>query len=228
VKSLVNEVILLPVDGTGKDTIDKKISLALNQAKFQDNYIQSKTNEVEEEFMTMSSIIDFKVGAKPGQLVSIHLSMSQSIIISDRRVYSILDCLGDVGGLYDAVTLIAAFLVGSLANDIFTAEILKTLFKIAKPESTPPPSVSHNSRNSRPSQNPTGLSFKRRLFDFRFIHLIQKNFCFQSCLHDRRDRRMQALFGKGEDRITDLLDIRRHFETYNAVKIVKYLLFTRK
>jgi len=39
---------------------------------------------------------------------------------------------------------------------------------------------------------------------------------------------MLALFSKGEDRLADLLDVRKLIETYQAVKLIKYLLFTRK
>ena len=45
VQSLVEEIIMLPLDGTGEITVDKRIGMALNEARFQDNFVQFSFNE---------------------------------------------------------------------------------------------------------------------------------------------------------------------------------------
>jgi len=50
-------------------------------------------------------------------------------------VYSVLDWLGDVGGLYDALSLIARVLLSSLTTLMFKLGLFNRLFKVnAKPK----------------------------------------------------------------------------------------------
>jgi len=125
----------------------------------------------------MDSIRDFKAPfLNPRRIANLTLNMDKKVIISDRRVYSILDFLGDIGGLYDAVTMIAAFFISSFANDLFVVWVLKTLFQIAK--TAPAPESLLNNNPGKQSVGSPQSTIKRQPFDFRFKHLIQKKVCF--------------------------------------------------
>jgi len=139
VQSLVEEIIFLPLDGSGETKVNKKIGMALNEAKFQDNFFQAIFNEKKEVFTTMNSIRDFfksKIQS-PNVIFNLDLSLDRKVKISTRRVYSLLDCLGDVGGFYDALFLISAFFVGTLPSDLFMAKLIRTLFRIASTDTQP-------------------------------------------------------------------------------------------
>jgi len=87
----------------------------------------------------MNSMRDFKPPIRnPNVIFNLNLGMDKKVTISTRRVYSLLDCLGDVGGLYDALFLISAFVVGTLPSDLFMAKLLRTLFRIASTDTQPP------------------------------------------------------------------------------------------
>jgi len=54
-----------------------------------------------------------------------------------RSVYSVLDWLGDVGGLFDALTLIARALLSTLTTLIFKLGLFNRLFEVdVKPETS--------------------------------------------------------------------------------------------
>jgi len=52
--------------------------------------------------------------------------------IFKRKVYSFLDMMADIGGLYDALFLITGFLINSYNAKMFELELVKSLFKFQK------------------------------------------------------------------------------------------------
>ena len=52
----------------------------------------------------------------PGMLFSIELILEKDVIHHDRSVYTLLDLLGDVGGLFDALKGISSIIVGLYFN----------------------------------------------------------------------------------------------------------------
>ena len=49
-------------------------------------------------------------------------------IVHSRAIYNILDFLGDVGGLLDALKLIAGTIVGLILRDNLTGKLVSLLF----------------------------------------------------------------------------------------------------
>ena len=53
-------------------------------------------------------------------------------MVFKRKVYSLLDMIGDIGGLNDGLFFFVGFLVTSYNNCMFDLELVKTLFKFQK------------------------------------------------------------------------------------------------
>jgi len=62
---------------------------------------------------------------------SVWIEISPDIVNHTRSVYSVLDWLGDVGGLYDALNLIARVLLSSITTLIFKLRLFNRLFEVA-------------------------------------------------------------------------------------------------
>ena len=59
---------------------------------------------------------------------AIKIELDNSIQIHSRQTYSLLDFLGDLGGLFDALRLIAAALVSPFSALALKVSILSSLF----------------------------------------------------------------------------------------------------
>ena len=68
---------------------------------------------------------------------SVWFEISPDIVHHHRTVYSVLDWLGDVGGLFDALTLIARVLLSTLTTLIFKLGLFNRLFEVdVKPQTS--------------------------------------------------------------------------------------------
>ena len=63
------------------------------------------------------------------KLSSVWLELGQSIFKVERNTYSLLEWLGDVGGLFDGLCIIFSSLFGSLATLSLKFKILTLVFK---------------------------------------------------------------------------------------------------
>ena len=50
------------------------------------------------------------------KIVGLFTELSQTLIITERKTYSSLEWLGDVGGLHDGLLILAAFLVSPIST----------------------------------------------------------------------------------------------------------------
>ena len=55
--------------------------------------------------------------------------MDTSLTTIDRQTYGLLDWIGDVGGLFDGLKLVGAFLVAPFASFAMQAEVLTAAFR---------------------------------------------------------------------------------------------------
>ena len=60
---------------------------------------------------------------------SIILNFEQDVQVIERSTYSILELLGDCGGLFDALRLICGLLVGSIAAYNLKSALLSSIFR---------------------------------------------------------------------------------------------------
>ena len=66
----------------------------------------------------------------PYKFNSIYLELSHSTEVYERSTYSLLEWLGDVGGLYDGLGLLSNFLLVPLSHFVLKARLLSSVFKV--------------------------------------------------------------------------------------------------
>ena len=64
------------------------------------------------------------------KFTGIELKFSLDLRLTERSTYSLLEWLGDIGGLFDALKLIAVPLVSPFAKFFLSLELLTRLFRI--------------------------------------------------------------------------------------------------
>ena len=62
--------------------------------------------------------------------VFLELSMDQTVI--ERQTYSLLEWLGDCGGLYDALKIISGAILAPLSSLALNTELLTQIFRMTK------------------------------------------------------------------------------------------------
>ena len=85
--------------------------------------------------MLTSTYDDWPTKDLPGnryKFTSISLYLSSDATIIERSTYSVLDWLGDIGGLGDALRMIFGFLMTPLAAFALKVELLASSFKYLK------------------------------------------------------------------------------------------------
>ena len=79
---------------------------------------------------------------KESILLEIELQAASTKLFHQRSIYNVLDFLGDIGGLLDALKLIASTIVGLLMNRSLSNHIISQLFYLL------PNSSKHRKRTS--------------------------------------------------------------------------------
>jgi len=67
-----------------------------------------------------------------GHVFALFLSLKGEQKLYKRKVYSLLDMMGDIGGLHDALFLLASFLIGSYNASMLELALVRKLFKFQK------------------------------------------------------------------------------------------------
>ena len=95
-------------------------------------------------------------------LFSVWIEISPDIVHHSRSVYSVLDWLGDVGGLFDALTLIARVLLSSLTTLIFKLGLFNRLFEVDVKPQTSTQQVRDTDLNPAPTVTVTELKVEEK------------------------------------------------------------------
>ena len=53
--------------------------------------------------------------------------------IYERKVYSILELIGDIGGLWEGVFILGQLMIGFVSYRMFASEIMKHIYQVRKP-----------------------------------------------------------------------------------------------
>ena len=85
----------------------------------------------EETFYSTSLVGIEDAGKLPQQLLRVDLKLSRMRKSIERRVYSFLNALSDIGGIFSAVALVFTFLVHTFCTDLFYIEILNRTFCVS-------------------------------------------------------------------------------------------------
>ena len=70
----------------------------------------------------------YKVPPMPGSIYSLMIYAEDAIIHKSRTIYNVLDFLGDVGGLLDALRLIGGQLVSLATSSFLTMSLISQIF----------------------------------------------------------------------------------------------------
>jgi hypothetical protein len=61
-------------------------------------------------------------------VITVYVRMDPKYFVYNRKVYSILEALGDVGGLYQMLFLIGLLIVSFFSKRLFVSSILKEIY----------------------------------------------------------------------------------------------------
>ena len=112
--------------------------LQMNILEDESSYLQYG-QETETEYFSFtksspmpSSWIYFPTAEEPStryKYISVEINMSIDLISWERQTYSLLDWLGDLGGLYDALYLIFAALISPITMFTLHSTLLTSFFR---------------------------------------------------------------------------------------------------
>jgi hypothetical protein len=104
-----------------------KSKAVVNRVMREDNYFWPEFRNKETNYLTFTEgVLDLKPAErylKELDFLRIDIELSPEITRQRRTVYGILDMFSDVGGLYEAVNLIAGFFLGFFVPHAFTMSL---------------------------------------------------------------------------------------------------------
>lgn len=65
--------------------------------------------------------------------VSVYFRIDNKYQIYERKIYSVLDLLGDVGGMLEAIRVLGFLIVGFISSKQFQAALLSKVYQQEKP-----------------------------------------------------------------------------------------------
>lgn len=75
-----------------------------------------------------SHYYDDQVDVKDRYIATIFIRQDQMYNIYNRQIYSIMDLLGDIGGMFESILFIGYILVSFFSHRLFISAILKQLY----------------------------------------------------------------------------------------------------
>jgi hypothetical protein len=72
------------------------------------------------------------VKVKDNYLVGMYIRYDKQSDVYSRKIYSLLDFLGDIGGFKETVIIFGQFLVGFMVERLFFAKIMKNIYHTRK------------------------------------------------------------------------------------------------
>ena len=80
----------------------------------------------EEEFFNLIKLDEYNDGLYPNSFGGVQMQMSLNTVLYTRSIYSVLDFLGDVGGLYSILMSLCQIIVG-IPTFLFGSKLQKFL-----------------------------------------------------------------------------------------------------
>jgi hypothetical protein len=127
---------------------------------------------------------------------SMLIRLDSEIKVFKREVYSFLDMIGDIGGLFDGLLIISAFLLSTYNESMFELSLVKNLFKFQQP----PASKADLARITQHLEDQKILELPACL------HLISKVLCKALLKSEHRSKLKK--FERAHREIKNALDIR--------------------
>jgi len=74
------------------------------------------------------------------KITSATVLLNPDVLSYERQTYSLLDWVGDIGGLYDGLRLLGSFIIAPFAIYSLQVELVSTIFRqVAQPAQEPTP-----------------------------------------------------------------------------------------
>ena len=110
----------------------KKIDTEIqkNSGQFQDNLLQLTAAKEEEFFQINKGMESLVLTGDDREFMTIYLRTDQEFKLYDRKVYSIGDLLGQIGGFFEVIYAIGAFLTLLFVERMITASIVSKIYQV--------------------------------------------------------------------------------------------------
>ncbi|CDW90251.1 UNKNOWN [Stylonychia lemnae] len=107
--------------------------IQLQEAELEDDLIQfGQTQEIEFHQVSNQRYYDDQYSDTDGYIAAIYMRFDNRYDIYARKVYSILELLGDIGGLQGSLLAIGFIFVGFISSRMFMSDIMRKIYQVRK------------------------------------------------------------------------------------------------
>ncbi|CDW73064.1 UNKNOWN [Stylonychia lemnae] len=145
------------------------------EAELEDDLIQfGQSHQLNFHQVSNSRSYDNQFKEEEGFVIAIYLRFDNKYDLYTRKVYSALELLGDIGGLYGSLLGIGFFFVGFISSRMFMSDIMKKIYQVRKyvfepdiktlkklDEMEQSQNNNQRSRNNKSSDNPGSKKFSK-------------------------------------------------------------------
>ncbi|CDW91852.1 UNKNOWN [Stylonychia lemnae] len=122
----------------------QNLFLQLQEATMEDDYIQFGQQKKKQFHQIVNQkSYDDGYSDDQGYVIALYIRLDSSYSIYRRKVYSVLELLGDLGGLYRSLYMIGILFVGSIAHKLFLCDVMNKIYQVRK----------HRDEEQEPAQN---------------------------------------------------------------------------
>ncbi|CDW73837.1 UNKNOWN [Stylonychia lemnae] len=109
------------------------IYIQLQDAQLQDNYLQlGQTDQIQFHQISNNREYDKMYVDSDGYMIALFLRLDDQYDLYNRKIYSFLELLGDIGGLYRSLQGIGLFIVGKIAGILFLSDVMNKIYQVRK------------------------------------------------------------------------------------------------
>ncbi|CDW89821.1 UNKNOWN [Stylonychia lemnae] len=109
------------------------IYIQLQQAETQDSYLQfGQFNALEFHQISNQRSYDDGYSDLEGYIAAVYMRFDNKYDRYSRKIYSILEFLGDIGGLYRSLFTIGFLIVGQIASHLFFSDLMHKIYQVRK------------------------------------------------------------------------------------------------
>ena len=116
--------------GTSGATTEAKFYLQENEAILNDNYLAFNGQEEVKKFISIGDHQTQFTTNNPYNVFKMTVSKSDQIFSYERNVYTLLDCLGDLGGVYEIFMILGYMFVTLFTSTAFYYSILPKIYQV--------------------------------------------------------------------------------------------------
>ena len=111
-------------------TNEARFYLHQNEAKLQDKYLLYNEQEEVKEFVSIANHDNLYTNSDDNHVFRIRIQKSEWKLIFERQVYTILDLVGEIGGIYEVLSLLGFAIVNAFTCTAFYYSIFPQLYHV--------------------------------------------------------------------------------------------------